>query len=311
MQRNSLKIILGCILCTGCIHANEHKISYFTPAAKKTEVPPPKPQVDDWWENFEATSKLQNDWSIWQWLARINIDYEANSGLKPFWWMETIQPLYITPKSYFSTVFVQARGMLEPQTTIVDVGAGYRILSPDLNWLVGVNGFYDTRTRHGIQNWSFGVDLLTGWIAFTANYYGNIGGWKEVGQKDGKTIFERSLNGYDINISGPTPRMPWMRVGATYYHYDRTYLKDINGYVLYTTIHVWGPLELEGGTDQSNLGYKNFIRVRFNFGVPNRIHYTLYRDGLTKKPFPKRTLKKLVLNLVNRDNHIPSETRLN
>ena len=306
-----MRIVVFALFLTGALFGNECKISYFTPPVKKPEPITAQPPEEDWWMQFEATSKLQDDWSFWQWLARINIDYEANSGLKPFWWLETIQPLYISRQSYRNTVFVQARGMLESQYTIFDVGAGYRLLSPDLNWLAGINAFYDTRTKHGIQNWSFGAELLTGWPALSINYYGNIGGWKHVGYRGDKSVYERSLNGYDIDLSGPTPRMPWLRVGATYYHYDRTYLPDVNGYSIYTSLHLFGPLELEGGYSQDNDKSVSFIRVRFNFGVPNRIHYTLYADGLTKNPFPKRTLKKLVLNLVRRDNHIPTESRLN
>ncbi len=270
---------------------------YRPPALQESEKVKESQDQSSWEMNFEPTNKLQNDWSLWQFLARINIDYEANSGYKPAWWLETIQPLYISPQSYRNTFFLQGTGLLLSNKAVYNIGGGYRVLTPDLNWLIGVNGFYDFASRNGVQNWSVGAEILTGWPVFTMNYYG----------RSGQTSPETSIRGYDVELIVPTPHMPWLRIGASYSHWDSLHFKDINAYTIHAMFHIWGPLEIEGGTIHSNIASSNFIRIRFNFGVPNRIHYTFYKDGFTRKMFPKRTLKKLVLNPVLRFNDIPTE----
>ena len=94
----------------------------------------------------------------------------------------------------------------------INFGIGSRILSDDKSFFWGYNSFLDldtvSNTRLGL-----GTELKSSAFDFTGNYYSDVlGGGNQVGSNT-----ERVLDGYDLNIAGLIPYMPWAKINYTHY----------------------------------------------------------------------------------------------
>ncbi len=269
----------------------------------KGDSPKPELVVDQQKEGVDFPS-------VWNWkqiVARTNANYQYN-GTKNYsdqWWFETVQPFYVTKESLSSTVFTQFRAMFQGNIKTFDIGLSYRNLFYKDRYILGVNGFYDTRYRYGIQRWSVGGDLHSQWLTVSGNYYGEIGGWRKVSTTTNTVKWERALSGGDLTATAPFPYMPWLRIQAGFYNWD--YVEgssDATGYTIAAKANIWGPLFVDGGRESDRYRSNNFVRVSLNFGFPNFMQYTLVNTPISKKVLPARTLKRFILDPIKRYNHI-------
>lgn len=227
---------------------------------------------------IEAYS-FANDFSMQQFFARSSFTYQYNARISDEWYLETIQPVYISKDSYQNTLFWQGEAVAAEHGGVFNIGIGYRLLTLKENLLLGVNAFYDVATYHK-QNFSIGGDLQTKWVTILGNYYYR---------------FQSFAHG-NIEVIAPMPHFPWLRVGGGYLFLEK------GGYSFKVLANIWGPLSLEGGRVQNHKKYTNYLRINLTLGIPNRTQFTLYQDKYTKDPFPPKFLKKFVLELVDRFN---------
>ena len=192
-----------------------------------------------------------------------------------------------------------------------DIGGGYRFLTPCGNYLLGVNGFYDTTAKHKLQNWSIGADIQGRWVTISGNFYDYIGKWRNFKKTGGITTQEHALLGGDFEGSIPIPYMPWLRFGAGYYHYEKKSRKlNTNGYIVRAEANLTGFLSIEGGRMADRYVKNDYFQLQLRLGCPNRIQYSLYNSLKNMGMFPKRDLRRLVLEPVRRNNVIRSEKKL-
>ena len=97
----------------------------------------------------------------------------------------------------------------------LNLGYGHRFLSNDKTKFVGFNTFVD-RDIHSNSRMSVGAEIRSS--AFEAN--GNV--YKALTESDGGgndvgTTVERVLDGYDMNLVGQIPNMPWANIVYTDY----------------------------------------------------------------------------------------------
>lgn len=247
--------------------------------------------------------------SPWQWVARVSGRIQFNSHRSEDWSLQTIQPLWLQRSSYRNTLFVQFRGISQSWKQIFDTGLGYRYLFPNDQWLIGANGFFDTWREYSVQRWSVGADIQTPWITLNGNYYNGMNNWRAVNTNNGITNWEQALSGGDVGLTIPLPYLPWFRVGAGYYHWNSVNKANIDGYTVFGDLHVFGPFVVQAGRRADNLRHNNFIALSVRVGVPEYIQYTFANSKIAKKAFPRRNLKRFVLNPVTRFGLIQTEKR--
>ena len=241
-------------------------------------------------------------WDAWQWLARVGGSYQWRMPGVNVTSIDTIQPLYITDQTFRHTAFFQFDALLQGSKHTVSGGLGYRVLTPCEWWLVGVNSFFDARVDHAVHRFSVGADIQTPWATLSGNYYRHTTTWIPVAFEDGITTEQRAVDGGDVNLSVPLPYMPWFRVQGSYFRWNFFDEAARNGYRVIGNIDVAGPLSVSGGTIRDDVKVNNFVQVALRLGNPIRIMYSIFKNkGFTKEAFPKRNMRRYLLEPVNRE----------
>lgn len=109
-----------------------------------------------------AIEKAKNGSTAPEWLRRTEINVESLDKSKPTWAIETVQPLYQTPKTLRDTYFFQGRWGYRNDDDTVNLGLGYRRLLEDKSWLLGVNAIYDMTTKYRHERAGWGAKQLAG-----------------------------------------------------------------------------------------------------------------------------------------------------
>ena len=106
----------------------------------------------------------------------------------------------------------------------LNLGYGHRFLSNDKTKFVGLNTFID-RDIHSNSRMSVGAEIRSSAFEANGNFYKALsesdGGGNSVGNNK-----ERVLDGYDINLVGQIPNMPWANLVYTDYKW---FTQIING----------------------------------------------------------------------------------
>ena len=85
-----------------------------------------------------------------------------------------------------------------------NLGLGYRVLTPDENFLFGLNTFYDQEIKGVHSRMSIGAEIKASIIDINANNYMKVTDMKLI--NDTK---EQVLSGFDFNVSTQLPYSPW------------------------------------------------------------------------------------------------------
>lgn len=119
-----------------------------------------------------------------------------------------------------NAMFSQVGGQLYDGEVGFHVGTGYRYL-PDSNGdlLFGINAFYDALLDPGVSRWSLGVEHKNRLLDLYANWY--------QGMADDGPLY--SPDGWDIELAGQLPALPWLELAGRYYSWDRKEAEDLTG----------------------------------------------------------------------------------
>ncbi len=276
----------------------------FLPALHAVRVPvdrrvsrddplPPDRKVEQQRQGIDYPSPW--DWS--QFFARTNgnFQYDDSKKMGDQWWVEMDQPLYVTPGTLEHTVFFQSQAMFQKGKTTFNNGLSYRYLFERDRYILGINGFYDYRYQQQLQRWSIGGDFHTQWLLLWGNYYGGI--------SSTATTWEKVLSGGDAYVSLLFPYLPWLRLQAGFYIWN--YLEgspSAKGYNISLKANIWKPVYIEGGRTSDRYVQNNYVLVSVSLGFPNYIEFTMFNDTISKTIIPARTLKRFILDLINRNN---------
>ena len=80
---------------------------------------------------------------------------------------------------------------------------------------MGLNAFYDYLDQPTVARYSIGIEAKGSWFDLSGNWYQGI---REGRLENGQEV--ASLDGYDIELVGRMPRVPWLEYSGRYYQWD-------------------------------------------------------------------------------------------
>lgn len=239
------------------------------------------------------------------WAPRIEVQQLSLTDSKPVASILAVQPLWNDGQNY---VFNQSRGAYGDDRTTINVGLGYRYLTDNALALYGLNSFYDLQMPTGHQRSGLGAEFRTSAFEMNANYYMPMTGWRDVSA----AYEEKALEGYDAEIGGQVPYMPWAWAFAKAYRYESEIADTQNttGTQLSLRLRPLQNIEVEGGLTNDNTATpRQFVRVsyRIAFGEPNTV---TKKSMFSSRAFESgESMKPKVYDKVRRSNDITVQRR--
>lgn len=251
-----------------------------------------------------AISAHAQDVSSWDdWKMRTEVALDAESGRKPFYSIETVQPLYRAFDRQ-NTLLMQFRAAeidrFNERRNVFNLGLGYRKLMSENSAIAGLKLFYDTESSYGINRWSVGGNLSWKAIDLYANKYTAI----TDRAKTNEGASEKSLNGQDIDVALQLPFMPWAKLHTMYYQWDRGLVADK---IIGKKVSLEGALSLnwtvEMGRNTDNVvANDNFMVLRYRWAGSVREHQNANTNFISSSAFEMRDMRDYTLERMRRNN---------
>lgn len=237
-----------------------------------------------------------------------NTEFSVNGLLegKPQIGILTVQPLFESG-DLTSTVFTQASIFNFDGRQTVNIGLGYRYMTDDENWLIGVNGFYDHEFPYDHQRSSVGVELRSSVIEFNANQYFALTDWR-VGANG---LDERALDGFDVEAGVALPFMPGGRIYHRQFKWDSVDgAPNLEGST--TSLAIAGDLLVPGLTFEvgatdydGDRETREFVQLTYRYSPDDTKVTPLFSD----KAFELKPMRDHRLDKVRRENRIVKQAR--
>ncbi|MHA1540163.1 MAG: inverse autotransporter beta domain-containing protein [Alphaproteobacteria bacterium] len=243
------------------------------------------------------------------WLNRTNLVFDmGETNMDAIWSIETVQPLLQSRYSKRNTIFFQGRAANAETNAdeVYNLGLGYRRLFARNKWIFGTNVFYDKSFELTHQRYGYGLELIGEQIALRGNQY-NVGSSWETVMDEGVEMRERAVDGWDAEIEGSFPYMPWLQIAFKKYKWDSTFSDDIEGTSLGFIGQITDTARLEFSSADDNISKDLFLRVRIALGKPESVKYTALNRFTAPYMFLPKDLSLHVLDPVKRNNSIVVE----
>lgn len=251
-----------------------------------------------------TVSAHAEDVSSWDdWKMRTELALDAETGRKPFYFIETVQPLY-RPFDRQNTLLLQFRAAEADRFTerrsVLNLGLGYRKLLSGNSAMAGLKLFYDTESKHGMSRWSVGGDLSWKALDLYANKYTGITDWTNT--SDGAS--EKSLSGYDVDVALQVPYMPWAKLHTMHYQWSRELVSEN---IIGRKLSLEGALTLnwtiEVGRHTDNIvANDNFAVLRYRWAGSVREHQNANTNFISSSAFEMRDMRDYTLERMRRNN---------
>tara|TARA_A200000113_G_scaffold135449_1_gene121850 strand:- start:61 stop:576 length:516 start_codon:yes stop_codon:yes gene_type:complete len=151
---------------------------------------------------------------------------------------------------------------------------------------------------------SLGLEFHSSIVGANANLYRSLGSSSNL--VDGNT--ERVLDGYDINIVGQMPFMPWAEIVYTDYRWEAEIAsQDSEGYKFAGEFWLTDNVRLEIGVDDNKVSNRNEF-AGLSFSYPSRKRPSLSDGFFTSKAFPEVSVRQDLNMKVRRNNRLVIET---
>ena len=138
---------------------------------------------------------------------------------KPEYSIMIVRPINIhDDRLNFYQLQISNNHVLGDARQTLNLGYGHRFLSNDKTKFVGLNTFLD-RDIHNNSRMSFGAELKTSVFEANGNFYKALSESHGAGNDVGSNQ-ERVLDGYDVNLVGQVPQMPWANIVFTTYKWE-------------------------------------------------------------------------------------------
>ena len=171
--------------------------------------------------------------------------------------------------------FGQAGGLFEKEKSGFNFGLGYRYLLANEQVLLGANLFYDHGVDADLQRASAGIEAKSTALDFYFNWYRMIGSGKIL--QEG--IEEYTPDGFDVELAGRLPSLPWVELSSRYYRWfldkeDVDRERDgsaLHGLVYTLTLQPVPLLSLEAkleDPEKGDLDWGVFANLKYRFGIP-------------------------------------------
>jgi len=163
-----------------------------------------------------------------EWSKRIYYGLKIETGRKPFFYFETVQPLRRLKEDDW-LIFTHPRITIKDGIGYYSLGLGYRRLFGLDMAILGFNVFYDYRQRRHHQV-GLGAEALGNDLEARINYYFGTSDVRLVEETATYFKYEEVLDGLDAEIGFRVPGLPWMKVFGGGYYYDANYARDLEGW---------------------------------------------------------------------------------
>ena len=227
---------------------------------------------------------------------------------KPFGSIMIVRPIIEFDKSIvFNQTQVNNYFIRGKNRLALNLGLGYRKMSEDKTYFLGSNIFLDIDSEENLRS-SLGLEFKSSPFAIAGNYYQHISGVKKVGDFD-----ERVLDGYDLNIHGQVPFLPWLDLTYTNYKWKKEKnVKNSKGNKVGLEIYFMDNIDLVIGLDKNNIDgdtwYGNIV-LRYPEN-PRLSMIKNFEEGklISDVAFQESDISKELLSKVSRSNRITIES---
>tara|TARA_B100001250_G_scaffold144470_1_gene123697 strand:- start:1049 stop:1933 length:885 start_codon:yes stop_codon:yes gene_type:complete len=187
---------------------------------------------------------------------------------------------------------------------IANIGLGYRFLSPEENFMLGLNAFYDEDIENEHARASLGLEAKGSVLDFSANKYQKATNMKVVNGTE-----EQVLSGWDYNLSSQLPHMPWAIFNYKGYKNEKEKAsEDTEGSVYSLEVSINPSVELNLSLDNaSNSGIDDVIAAQIKFVYPPKEKNYTMQAGLSENVFEKENMQKKLKEKVRRNNNLVVE----
>ena len=229
---------------------------------------------------------------------------DEGSGGEPYGYAVFVIPISQTKNSLlFNQSQINRYTVLNSSRVAANLGVGFRQLSDDESYFIGTNLFFDLDGEAN-KRASLGLEFHSSIIGANANLYRSLGSSSNL--VDGNT--EHVLDGYDINIVGQMPFMPWAEIVYTDYRWEAEIAsQDSEGYKFAGEFWLTDYVRLEIGVDDNKVSNRNEF-AGLSFSYPSRKRPSLNDGFFTSKAFPEVSVMEDLNMKVRRNNRLVIET---
>ena len=229
---------------------------------------------------------------------------DEGSGGEPYGYAVFVIPISQTKNSLlFNQSQINRYTVLNSSRVAANLGVGFRQLSDDESYFIGTNLFFDLDGEAN-KRASLGLEFHSSIIGANANLYRSLGSSSNL--VDGNT--EHVLDGYDINIVGQMPFMPWAEIVYTDYRWEAEIAsQDSEGYKFAGEFWLTDYVRLEIGVDDNKASNRNEF-AGLSFSYPSRKRPSLSDGFFTSKAFPEVSVREDLNMKVRRNNRLVIET---
>lgn len=255
--------------------------------------------IQEYSKNYldNAADKWIED-SLSKYFSNTEISIKGVSSLEPTIGILTVKPIYES-KNLQDTIFMQGSLFSSDGKHTVNLGSGYRYMTPDESWLFGANVFYDQEFPINHQRTSIGLEARSSILEFNYNRYFALTGWRST-----KTnLYEKVLGGRDLEFGVQLPYMPGSKIYHKTFKWDALNgARNLKGTT--TSISISGNilingLNLEiGKTNYNTLSSKEFIQITYKYPPEKKNRTKLFSDEM----YSFSSMKEKRLEKVRREN---------
>ncbi len=165
--------------------------------------------------------------------------------------------------------------------------------------IAGINLFHDYQTKSAHKRLSLGLEYQR------TNFHANVNAYHA--RSDNNTTSGTARSGYDIRLTGQAPYLPWAKIKATHYYWDKTDAvnsRDIKGNVLGIEVKLTPSISFEFGQQNSNTtSPKSYGKLSVKLPFDDKQPLTHF--AISDTPFKASSQMDLgALAWVERDNKI-------
>lgn len=186
----------------------------------------------------------------------------------------------------------------------INLGIGHRILVEDDMAIAGINLFTDYETKSAHKRLSLGLEYQRINFDVSANVYHPLSDKKTIADT---TTTEEALAGYDIQLTGQAPYLPWATIKGTHYFWDAKVGDNIKGNVLGIEVKLTPSISFEfGQEDNNNTSSKSHGKLSFKLPFDDNEQLTNF--AIADTPFKASSEMNLgAFTWVERSNKIRTE----
>jgi hypothetical protein len=238
-------------------------------------------------------------------VTEVSIEITDETDDEPDFSILAVRDILLQDNSNFFTQFSLRNTKVQNDNRLYgNFGIGYRVLSPDQNFMFGVNSFFDQDIRDKHQRASVGLEAKGSIIDLSINKYQKTTGMKVVNGNE-----EQVLSGWDYNITTQLPHMPWAKFNLEGYKNEKEKApSDLEGDVFSLELVLNPSMQLDLSFDESDVtGVNDVYSAQLNFVYPPKEEEHTMVGGFSENTFEKENMEKKLREKVRRNNKLTVE----